>query len=97
MIKVNAHQTAGEKKMAIKKVKKVFFDDWGLTGIGMLCAALLGVLLLAGVANSYTGWKCSNYEKVTGFETKYISFDACYVKGSNDIFMRYDSNYKTVN
>ena len=30
--------------------------------------------------NKYETYACNNYEIVTGTETKYSSFDACYVK-----------------
>lgn len=79
------------------KVKKMFFDDYGLTGIGILCAAILGIGFLFVIANSHIKWQCSNYEEITGFESKYVNYDACYIKGSDGIFIRYDSKYKTIN
>lgn len=82
---------------------KYFYDDyWGeLTGLGFTlvttCIIVLVVALMFVGGNSYTKWQCNNYKEVTGFEVKYIDFDACYIKGSDGVFVRYDSKYKNIN
>jgi len=43
--------------------------------------------------NSYVDWQCSNYQEITGNETKYIDFDACYVKQGAD-WVRYDDTLR---
>jgi hypothetical protein len=78
-------------------IKKVFFDDWGLTGIGMISVFIALIVLVALLGNSYTGWQCKNYELITGFETKYVDFDVCYIKDSSGVFVRYDNKFKSVN
>jgi len=79
------------------KIISVFFDNLGITFIGM--ATLMVFLLTFSIAglNKYSKWQCNNYETMTGFESKYVEWDACYIKGSDSIFIRYDSNYKSVN
>ena len=39
-------------------------------------------------------WVCSNFEDVTGRQTRYIRFDGCYVKNKQGEFIRYDRYYK---
>jgi len=76
---------------------KYFYDGRDITGLGFTCGILLILVFCVVGGNSYTKWKCNNFEEVTGFEVKYISFDACYVKGSDGVFIRYDSKYKSIN
>ena len=65
---------------------------WSLFYIGVICVGLT----FAG-ENQYEKWLCGNYEQVTGFQTKYINFDSCYIKGGDGVFIRYDDKYKSVN
>lgn len=49
------------------------------------------------IANEYSEYLCSNYQKVTGVETTFMSFDACYIKGDNGRFERYDDTLRNNN
>lgn len=66
--------------------------DW-LDPLPFFCLFLLAVGGLAGLAGlgsaAYTNYQCSNYQKVTGKETKYVLFDTCYVQTA-DGFQRWD-------
>lgn len=68
---------------------KDFIDDFGGFILSLACVIVVFVVAV----ESYAGWQCSNFEKVTGRETQRIKFDACYVKQGDD-WIRYDSNYK---
>ncbi len=77
-------------------MKRHFVDGYGLTGYSVIYLLVAALVLLLSGANKYGRWQCSNYEQVTGFEVKYIEWDSCYIKGSDDVFIRYDKNYKSV-
>ena len=49
----------------------------------ILVAAVVGV-------DQYGQYQCNNYQKLSGTETRYASFDACYVKNKGK-FERWDS------
>jgi hypothetical protein len=55
--------------------------------VKFLGAFVLGVtLLVGGIAagsNTYTKYRCNQYERITGAPTKYSNFDTCYVKVDN--------------
>ena len=48
---------------------------------------ILGAIVFA--ADIYGRYVCSNYELLTGKETKWVSFDVCYVKAAEG-WQRYD-------
>lgn len=78
----------------IEIVKNHIWDSWGITGFGLIYSFLVIVSLFIFAAIKWSEWSCDNYQEVTGFESKFIAFDACYVKNKNGIFIRYDSYYK---
>lgn len=68
-------------------------DDFKfLLGLAIFFVAIITPTIIA--CNFYNQWQCSNFERVTGRETSYIFFDACYVRNNSGEFVRYDSNYK---
>lgn len=77
-------------------MKKHFIDKYGLTGYSIIYLCVIGITLLCFGINKYERWLCGNYAQVTGFETKYINWDSCYIKGSDNVFIRYDEKYKSV-
>jgi len=55
--------------------KDVFFE----IGVGVcIIMAAIGALLVG--VNKYEAYQCSQYEVMTGTETKYSPYDSCYVK-----------------
>ena len=62
--------------------------------------SLLALSIIVGcfvAANEYSKYLCSNYQKVTGVETTFVSFDACYIKGDSGRFERYDGTLRNNN
>lgn len=57
-------------------------------------AIILVIVAILFVDNYIKQYQCSNYQDVTGRESKYLFMDSCYVKGDNDKWIRYDSAYK---
>lgn len=49
---------------------------------------IITIGLLVG-GNEYIRYQCSNYEIVTGKETRYVNYDACYIKSAQG-FERWD-------
>lgn len=47
-----------------------------------------GAILLFG-ADAYTRYQCSNYQEITGRETKWATMDSCYIK-TDAGFQRWD-------
>lgn len=80
----------------MNKLKAHFYNSYGLSGYSVVYIFIIGMWMLLTGVNSYTGWKCNNYEQVAGFEVKYVEWDACYIKGSDGRFVRYDSYYKDI-
>jgi hypothetical protein len=80
----------------LNKIKKHFVNGWGITGYSMIYIASIAFLLMMTGANKYSRWQCSNYTEATGFESKYIEWDSCFIKGSDGVFIRYDDKYKSV-
>lgn len=52
---------------------------------------IIGILV---AADEYVSYTCSSYQKVTGVETTFVQFDACYIKGDNGRFERYDDTLR---
>ena len=77
-------------------MKRHFIDELGLTFYSMFYAFVICAILLLVVENKYKRFLCKNYEEVTGFKVRYIDWDACYIKGGDGIFIRYDKKYKSV-
>ena len=57
---------------------------------------LIDIVLIVGVIgtifygmNSYTKYKCSQYQTVTGKPTRYVNFDSCYIKDKG-VYERYE-------
>lgn len=61
----------------------------------LLGLSVVLTLVMMFVANEHQGWMCDNYSEVTGRDTKYISWDTCYIK-VDDEWIRYDSTYRRV-
>jgi len=81
----------------INKIKKHFYSRiFGLSGWSVIYLTVIGLYLLGLGVNKHERWSCANYEAVTGFETKYIEWEYCYIKGSDGVFIRYDEKYKSV-
>lgn len=80
----------------LNKIKNHFVNEWGVTGYLVIYICLIFFILLALGANKYSRWQCSNYTEATGFESKYIEWDSCFIKGSDGVFIRYDDKYKIV-
>lgn len=76
------------------KIKNHFLNSYGLTGYSIIYSVIIFIILLFISLNKYTEWQCKNYQEVTGRESIYISFDACYVKNKDGELIRYDSYYK---
>ena len=74
----------------LQVVKNHFWDRYGLTLFGLIC---IWCIVISG-AVKWSEWSCDNYQKITGFESKFIAFDACYVKNEDGRFIRYDAYYK---
>ena len=72
-----------------------FYDDnWGVTGLGFSLILITFLCLIFILADALTARSCSNYKEATGRDSKYIHFDACFVKSESGKWVRYDSNYK---
>ena len=78
----------------IEIVKNHICDSWGITGFGLIYLFILIVSISIFAAIKWSEWSCDNYQKITGFESKFIAFDACYVKNEDGRFIRYDAYYK---
>jgi hypothetical protein len=78
----------------LQVVKNHFWDRDGLTFFGLICVWLLiSGIVISGVVK-WSEWSCDNYQKITGLESRFIAFDACYVKNEDGRFIRYDAYYK---
>lgn len=76
-------------------IKKLFIDAWDEPTIFSYLLICISVIVLIGIgADLLLKRSCDNYEEITGRESKYISFDACYVKTVEHKWIRYDSGYK---
>ena len=64
-----------------------------IIGVGAFTAGALVIIFGVEYQREY---RCDSYQEVTGFKTKYVSFDGCYVKGSNGVFVRYDNKFKKI-
>lgn len=53
-----------------------FLHTFGIF-IGITAVISAPIVVIADTGSRY---KCSNYEKTTGKETKYLTLDSCYVK-----------------
>jgi hypothetical protein len=77
-------------------MKEHFVNIYGLTGYSIAYICIVSIVLIFLGADEYNEWLCDNYEQVTGFDSKYINWDGCYVKDSDNVFIRYDQKYKSV-
>ena len=81
-----------------KWFKGWFFDDWGITELGIVVIVFLAMSGMVGLTlaltNAHRGWQCGNYEKVTGRKSLYVYFDGCYVHTEDGKIIRYDRNFK---
>ena len=70
-----------------------------LVSLAWVLSPWRGVLVVGLVegTNSHTQWQCDNYAEMTQQDTKFIRYDACYVKGLDGKFKRYDSKYRSNN
>lgn len=72
------------------KRQKVFLDS-ALTVI--LVFGIVGIVVLFGgiaiFGHFYGTYQCSNYNHITGKETRYAAFDTCYIKTA-DGWQRWD-------
>ncbi|AOT26995.1 hypothetical protein VaK_0049 [Vibrio phage VaK] len=88
------------ERIMLERIKSHFVDRYGLTGYSIayliltVPALLIALLFFAG--NAYNRYVCDSYQNVTGFETRYVNFDSCYIKGSDNVFIRYDNKYKSI-
>ena len=80
----------------LNKIKSHFFVYGGLSGNSLIYMVVIIIYLLFAGVNKYERWSCGNYEMVTGFESKYIEWEHCYIKGSDGVFIRYDEKHKSV-
>ena len=56
----------------------------------IILGLFLGLMAsFATIANGYGAYQCNNYAKITGKETRWAMFDACYIKTKQG-FQRYD-------
>ena len=76
------------------KIKRIFFDQYGATGYFFSLCVIAFIVASSVIVNMARAWQCGNYTEVTGRDSKYISFDSCYVKTVDGGWIRYDSNYK---
>lgn len=65
-----------------------------IVGLFVILSLTIGSLV---VSNAYVSYTCSSYQKVTGVETTFVQFDACYIKGDNGRFERYDDTLRNNN
>ena len=75
-------------KKTIKSVREHFVDYHGLTPASFIYLGLSGLFFIALILLRLNEVPYNNYEKMTGFGTEYITFDACYVKNSEGRFIR---------
>jgi hypothetical protein len=78
----------------MNKIKRHFWEYGMISGYSFIYIAIMVLALMLFGVDNYQGWQCGNYQKITGLESRYISWDACYIKTSEDGWVRYDSNYK---
>lgn len=57
----------------------------------IVVVALIGTVFagIFGASNFLASYACSNYERETGIETKFLTMDSCYIKTPTG-FMRWD-------
>ena len=87
-------------KKLMSSIKNHVWDWSGLTGYGLIYLIIIVIiiviyLMVIGV-NALSDRSCRLHSEITGLETVYTPYDACFVKNSEGRFVRYDSNYKDV-
>ena len=80
----------------MNKIINHFYDDCELTANSLMYMIIIMLLLIAVGFDRYYSWQCDNYQEVTGFESMYVEWDACFIKGSDGVFVKYDDKYKGV-
>ena len=57
--------------------------------LGIFSIFVIGVFVILLIGHLYSDYVCSNYEVITGIETKHVVMDTCYLNTENG-WQRYD-------